>query len=1163
MVKQFNYDAFGHLEYPDIILSTRYHKHLGRIKTIDYSTLNSNFNMNVAQEISFDIYKKFNNIECDNWDDIIDLKYIYIPEYKEYYCIEVTTNDTDKTVKQITGKSACEYELSNRKLYNFECNTESDILRDDYVPTIICNPDNHNASLLHRVIKDKCPDYTIGHVDESIAKLQRTFSANDKDIYSFLTGDVAKEVECLFVFDSVNRTISCYDLKTYGENTGVHISVENYADEISISGNPDSRFNCMKVSGGDDLMTATVANINPNGTNYIYNFSEDMLADMPSELVDRINTYNTLYNSLQPTYIDYANKLYELIDRLNYLKSEMMPEIVIPTTTAQQEGIKLKNELTLVEVQNINSLSKASSDSAVKGMANVIVDTRYDIEITSSSLSGISNNARVWRGTIKITNQGNEDDTVTTNELLVSIRSDDYEKYTYQRIQKLLSRKDTVFVDIFDIEDINIFKSELKKYCLDRLQSFESSYQGCLDVLIEQGVTDGNTSVYGVNLYESMYKPYRERMALVQAEMVVRENEISSVQNEYDNYNGLKIGIQEQLSFKKYIGDDLWLIFMHYLQEDTYANDNYISEGLSDSELIEKANELFERAKEEIQKACEPQYSLTSTLQNLFHRKDFEKFRDKVALGNWINLVADDEIYKLRLLNLSFQFGSLDKISVSFSNVEKVKNVISDTESVLSQAKSIAGSFNYVAHQASQGNDANTNIKNWMTDGLNSALVQIKNNDNEEITYDEHGLLARSYDDVTDLYSPEQLKITHNVLCFTKDDWLTTSLAIGKHDYIYYDEADKSFKTATDFGVSASFLQAGYIYGSQIISGDIYSDNYSEIDNTGSHLNLRDGTFSYAGGALTWDGTTLLISSPSIPTITQITQITKDTITTAYIDALNITAKSVSTDWVYTGNIIADQIKTGSIVSTNGYTNINLDDGTFSMAGGALKWDGENFNVKGIFSFYSTIYAYFYGDDAFHDIKGFYPVIDKTTEGIKFGLLGLDGGDSSICFNTYGFYIKSFGNTIIGEEYGMGGYVFHYRNSVFDKDVNIQGTLYTTSGTVSTSDRDMKNSISVLDIDKSAQFIYSLNPTQYKYNDGNSNRFHHGFIAQEVKECMGDDDWGVYVDTSVNNKQSEQSESKNCKALRYDELIADIVATIQSQHQRIIELEKVVKILNG
>ena len=82
-------------------------------------------------------------------------------------------------------------------------------------------------------------------------------------------------------------------------------------------------------------------------------------------------------------------------------------------------------------------------------------------------------------------------------------------------------------------------------------------------------------------------------------------------------------------------------------------------------------------------------------------------------------------------------------------------------------------------------------------------------------------------------------------------------------------------------------------------------------------------------------------------------------------------------------------------------------------------------------------------------------------------------------------------------------------------------------------------------------FIYSLKPCEYKMINGTSDRFHHGFIAQAVKESLGNDDWGVYVDQSL----EEDSES-NLKGLRYAEFIADMVATIQLQNKRIKELEE-------
>lgn len=122
-------------------------------------------------------------------------------------------------------------------------------------------------------------------------------------------------------------------------------------------------------------------------------------------------------------------------------------------------------------------------------------------------------------------------------------------------------------------------------------------------------------------------------------------------------------------------------------------------------------------------------------------------------------------------------------------------------------------------------------------------------------------------------------------------------------------------------------------------------------------------------------------------------------------------------------------------------------------------------------------------------------------------------------------------------------------------------------GTIaSDSDRNVKKDIKALEIERTADFIYSLIPSEFRMKDGTSNRLHHGFIAQEVKEKMGDSDWGLFIDKKVNDDNYEiqvSDEDGNTTkeltaryALRYDELIADLVATVQSQNMRIKKLEK-------
>ena len=120
--------------------------------------------------------------------------------------------------------------------------------------------------------------------------------------------------------------------------------------------------------------------------------------------------------------------------------------------------------------------------------------------------------------------------------------------------------------------------------------------------------------------------------------------------------------------------------------------------------------------------------------------------------------------------------------------------------------------------------------------------------------------------------------------------------------------------------------------------------------------------------------------------------------------------------------------------------------------------------------------------------------------------------------------------------------------ATFWSEVTFKAAVYDLSGgLLHTSDRRKKRNIKDLVIEKAKSFIMGLKPRKFKFSKdlSTSNRYHHGFIAQEVKEAMGED-WGVYVE----NKE------KDFIGLRYDELIADMVAVIQDQEKRIDALER-------
>ena len=63
------------------------------------------------------------------------------------------------------------------------------------------------------------------------------------------------------------------------------------------------------------------------------------------------------------------------------------------------------------------------------------------------------------------------------------------------------------------------------------------------------------------------------------------------------------------------------------------------------------------------------------------------------------------------------------------------------------------------------------------------------------------------------------------------------------------------------------------------------------------------------------------------------------------------------------------------------------------------------------------------------------------------------------------------------------------------------GIIYSSSATVSTSDRNLKKNIEDL-TDKHLEFFMMLQPKSFKFKDGTSGRTHIGFISQDVEDAM-------------------------------------------------------------
>lgn len=796
-----------------------------------------------------------------------------------------------------------------------------------------------HASLLHRVL-EKAPHYSISCVADTLKKLKTVheFTFDGTDILSALKDTIADDFHCAFMFNSENRTISVLDLYStcnncgyrgdyidecpecgshnienkYGEDTNILINSTNLTTQITLDSNSDSLKNCFYITGADDAINYAIANANPNGTQYIYYFSDETLADMPTELQNKLKSYNTLYNEINKTreynldadkvagynnVINYINTKfssmseddqdkieyptltsplvgypavtsawYSAMDVYYFLNDSMMPVIDVDgmglddSITAIQDGLK---DLGGVAVTGIKTITQ----SAVKGSVDALVKTffsasYYDMDITDSSLSDYdsSTGKRTWSGTITLTSHSQMDENNQYLTKSVKITTDvieSTEKYIEQKITRMTNRAD----DIKDKQITSIkltedkFKEQLGYYSLTELNNLKKEFEACRDIAVD-GFTDESVDVQYNNseLKNKYVNFYSGRIVDIQNEIKTRESQIEAVNAIYNTEKStgeiqdIVNSVKAELDLENYLGEELYMLWYSYRREDDYSNDNYSSTGLDDVTLIKRATELVEAAQKELYKAGNLQYSLSATMGNLLALDEFKPIKDKFEVGNFIKVGIDDRVYSLRLMSYETDFDSIQDMSVEFSTVEKVYTGYSDVQSILDASRSMTTSYSSVKDQVDKSKKTTDTVNDWSDNGINGDNTQFANSSEQTILINKNGILGRSYDDQLDEFSLKQFKLVNNGMYFTKDGWQSIETGIGRFTY-----RDINGNLVEDYGIIAKTVVGNLIIGNEL---QIYNEDKSiVIDENG--LTIDGGYLKIKGTEVGSDGKTI------------------------------------------------------------------------------------------------------------------------------------------------------------------------------------------------------------------------------------------------------------------------------------------------------------------
>lgn len=160
-----------------------------------------------------------------------------------------------------------------------------------------------------------------GNIDGSLASKFRTFDVSDSNVYDFLMNQVEKAYECIFNFNTIDRTIEVKRLDNAVSSSSIFISYDNLIENSEFSEMSDEIVTALHVYGGDGV---DIRSVNPTGGNVIYNFDYYKNTDwMSQDLIDAIDAWETLIANNQTLYSNYIQDLITYYEDMAVLESEM------------------------------------------------------------------------------------------------------------------------------------------------------------------------------------------------------------------------------------------------------------------------------------------------------------------------------------------------------------------------------------------------------------------------------------------------------------------------------------------------------------------------------------------------------------------------------------------------------------------------------------------------------------------------------------------------------------------------------------------------------------------------------------------------------------------------------------------------------------------------
>lgn len=780
------------------------------------------------------------------------------------------------------------------------------------VPIILYNPTNTKLSLLHLIL-EKVYGWKIGHVDPQLRTLSRQFEIDRQSVYDFIINEICNKFNCYAIFDTVNNTINLYaeyptakfigdgitnvfaigdkntapfssietvsingykttqwsyrvengigmltlddapendaDIEIVGVDstwdTDVFVSFDNLSREIKVTYDADSIKTVLTVTYGDDEDIRETNLGIPYLTDISFYYNVDW---MGQDLYDAYTLYLEKSNNMQADYTNNSKEILKYNDRIYYeenrLSLEYSQAIVNNETVGtyytrheNADGSYYYSEVSLPSEYKVNTQYYSNATTNVN---ETKVDALYEV------LKKYFYN--YW-------NKKLQDDAGTRDEL--------YETYITNignAIEELEELRDSFsFIESYTIQDLaddlqGGSKND-KANCIKRFLSYVwaelgrtplkslylEKYLRVQELDVTAGWSDENSKNYG------NYYPVVILIDSIKSTILQRDETIKNYENERKVFYDANNTISDSLLMDNNFTEGQLVRLSAFLREDELHIDDIITTSLDNlSSSFKIKQDAMESGRIELNKISKPQLQFSMTMANIYALKEFKPIVNQFQLGNIIKVaIRPGYIKQSRLLQVDFNFEDFSDFSCEFGELTNLRTQSDIHADLLSQAISAGKSVATNSSYWTKGADSATSTDLKIQKGLLDATTQIKAIDGTQgVVIDKYGIkLQKNNSDGS--VDPHQTWMTNNMILMSDDGFETSRSALGEitvDGNIYY-------------GLIAEMVLSGYIEGSKIVGGELYSSNYSK-GKSGTYFDLDGGDFELGNGKISYDSNT-------------------------------------------------------------------------------------------------------------------------------------------------------------------------------------------------------------------------------------------------------------------------------------------------------------------